>query len=46
MRKTVPFLRLIQIVQFIRESNNANKLIWNEEITNFLVKISGDDAFV
>lgn len=46
MRKTLPFLRLIQIVQFIRESNNANKLIWNEEISNFLVKISGDDACV
>lgn len=46
MRKTLPFLRLIQIVQFIRENNNANKLIWNEEISNFLVKISGDDAFV
>ncbi|MFV0152541.1 WYL domain-containing protein [Empedobacter falsenii] len=46
MRKTVPFLRLIQLVQFIRESNKVNKFVGNKEISSYLAKITGDEAFI
>lgn len=46
MRKTVPFLRLIQLVQFIKESNKAKKFVGNKEISSYLAKITGDEAFI
>ncbi|MDM1550581.1 hypothetical protein [Empedobacter falsenii] len=33
-------------MQFIRESNKANKFVGNNEISSYLAMITGDEAFI
>lgn len=46
MRKTLPFLRLIRLVQFVREKNRLQQSVGHQEMISFVKKITDDASMV